>query len=221
VIKRPLLLLLLGLQLLDGCAEERKVVVTDGTATPQPPPKDGMARDLSKKIDAEAKSDGLTVDMSHLSDTSQAAPLVGRKCTTDASCGKGYMCFTEAPGGYCMPGAPGGPTACTPNQSTCPLGTRCSPLPGHQIAGVCLRPCKSHDDCSSPQVCNDVYLYPGETTGPHSEGRVCWFACMPKSGAQNCNDNPLISSIHGSCAADGTCVCNGSFPKNPQSGRCL
>jgi len=38
---------------------------------------------------------------------------------------------------------------------------------------------------------------------------------------QTCNDNPIISSIHGVCNPDGTCLCAGGWAINPQSGRCL
>lgn len=36
-----------------------------------------------------------------------------------------------------------------------------------------------------------------------------------------CNDNPIISSIHGQCLADGTCQCPPQFPRNPATGKCL
>ncbi|MDD5223167.1 MAG: lipocalin family protein [bacterium] len=38
---------------------------------------------------------------------------------------------------------------------------------------------------------------------------------------QTCNDNPLISSLHGTCQTDHTCTCKSGFAKNPESGRCL
>lgn len=37
---------------------------------------------------------------------------------------------------------------------------------------------------------------------------------------QTCNDDPLISSVHGSCNQDGTCSCHPGFALNPQTGRC-
>jgi NAD-dependent dihydropyrimidine dehydrogenase PreA subunit len=44
--------------------------------------------------------------------------------------------------------------------------------------------------------------------------KVCTFGAD-----QTCNDNPLISSLHGTCQADGTCVCQLGFAKTV-SGRC-
>jgi len=38
---------------------------------------------------------------------------------------------------------------------------------------------------------------------------------------QTCNDDIRISSIHGTCTAAGKCVCTGTFPLNPMTGRCL
>jgi hypothetical protein len=44
--------------------------------------------------------------------------------------------------------------------------------------------------------------------------------CMPGQH-QTCNENPALSSLHGVCLPDGTCICNAGFVKNPSSGRCL
>lgn len=43
--------------------------------------------------------------------------------------------------------------------------------------------------------------------------------CTPGAD-QTCNDNPLWSSIHGSCTDAGACVCRDAGT-NPDSGRCL
>jgi hypothetical protein len=48
---------------------------------------------------------------------------------------------------------------------------------------------------------------------------VCWPACTVGMN-QTCNDNPIISSIHGTCQVDGSCAC-GTWGKNPETGRCL
>ncbi|HLM74993.1 MAG TPA: hypothetical protein VK459_19925 [Polyangiaceae bacterium] len=37
---------------------------------------------------------------------------------------------------------------------------------------------------------------------------------------QTCNDDPAISSLHGTCLADGTCECKDPFEKNEATGRC-
>lgn len=147
-------------------------------------------------------------------------PVTGSACAAAADCGPGYECYTLAPGGYCMPGAPGGPTACREPEHPCPEGTTCSPLPWHQISGVCLAPCQTVDDCRPGYLCNYVELFPGEPDTPRSPGPVCWAVC--EFGAdQTCNDNPIISSLHGRCLPDGTCECLGAFAKNPETGRCL
>jgi hypothetical protein len=47
--------------------------------------------------------------------------------------------------------------------------------------------------------------------------------CLPCTFGmdQTCNDNPIISSLHGVCQPDGTCKCNEGFAMNPDTGRCL
>lgn len=42
--------------------------------------------------------------------------------------------------------------------------------------------------------------------------------CTPGGGS--CNDNPVVSSIWGTCQADGTCLCKSGFEINPSTGRC-
>jgi len=44
---------------------------------------------------------------------------------------------------------------------------------------------------------------------------VCAYGFDP-----SCNDSPIISSIHGRCQADGTCLCNSPWTMNPATGRC-
>jgi hypothetical protein len=54
----------------------------------------------------------------------------------------------------------------------------------------------------------------GATTG--EEASVC------EPGAdQTCNDNAAISSLHGACQPNRTCLCNPGIDKNPATGRCL
>jgi len=149
------------------------------------------------------------------------AIVTGTACTSAAECGAGYDCNLEAPGGYCMQGSPGGPTACHEPDAPCTApGSVCSPLPWHQISGVCLRACSSSDECRPNQICAVVELFPGDPTSPKSPTKVCWTACQPGMD-QSCNDSPIISSIHGTCEPDGTCTCISGFAKNPDTGRCL
>ena len=54
-------------------------------------------------------------------------------------------------------------------------------------------------------------------------GRGCVGSDCTIGQDQTCNDNPFISSLHGTCVAGagGTrCVCNPPFAVNPNSGRC-
>jgi hypothetical protein len=44
--------------------------------------------------------------------------------------------------------------------------------------------------------------------------------CTPGQD-QTCNDNPAMSSLHGTCRGDAaTCDCHDGFAKNPATGRC-
>jgi hypothetical protein len=151
--------------------------------------------------------------------TDPADPITGRACAGDADCGAGYHCYTLAAGGYCLPGAPGGPTACREPEYPCPAGTVCSPIPWHAISGVCMAPCASAADCREGYRCGVVELFPGEPETPRSAEPVCWTVCELGMD-QMCNDDPRISSLHGRCLRDGTCECLAGYPKNPETGRC-
>ena len=148
-----------------------------------------------------------------------AAAATGNPCTSFADCGDGYDCNTEAPGGYCLPGAPGGPDSCSLPDYPCPEGTTCSPLPWHAISGVCMKTCSKPEDCRAGYVCGYVELFPGDPTSPMSPDRVCWTVCQPGTD-QSCNDDIGSSSLHGTCLPDGTCSCNPGSSKNPDTGRC-
>jgi hypothetical protein len=163
-----------------------------------------------------AKSGAVTQDAGE----ADAGLVTGRACASAAQCGPGYDCNTEVPGGYCLPGTPGGPIACREPTQSCPAGTVCSPLPWHQISGVCLRPCSSSSPCRQDYFCGYVEAFPGDPSSGHSSAPVCWTVCQPGAD-QSCNDNPILSSVNGSCAANGTCACHAGFAKNPKTGRCL
>ena len=161
----------------------------------------GVATD-ARVGDARAGSDGL---------------ITGRPCDLDGGCGSGYTCWFMPPGGYCLIGPP---TACW-DSSECPTGTACSPLPWSQISGVCLRTCVDDADCREGYTCDQVELFPGEPDTPRSEVPVCWIDVVCTYGMdQTCNDDPVISSLHGACQMDGTCVCKSGYEKNPATGRC-
>jgi hypothetical protein len=149
--------------------------------------------------------------------TCQVPPTrTGLACNVPSDCGGGFDCLVKAAGGYCLPGVPGTPMNCGMAGQECLAETTCSPVPWLQIANVCLRSCTSQSDCRPNQLCNYVEQVPGSGKSPTM---VCWTACQPGMD-QSCNDSSVISSIHGTCMADGTCLCNGSFGKNPATGRC-
>jgi len=60
------------------------------------------------------------------------------------------------------------------------------------------------------------------TETPESAASAGGEAAVCEPGAdQTCNDDPAISSLHGACRQDGTCLCNEGVAKNSETGRCL
>jgi hypothetical protein len=88
------------------------------------------------------------------------------------------------------------------------------------IGGTCVAP----NGCvTADKTIADPIKY------PCGAGQVC---CVPLLAPvctvgmdQTCNDNPALSSIHGTCALDANltpyCTCKPGFAKNPTTGRCL
>jgi len=60
---------------------------------------------------------------------------------------------------------------------------------------------------------------PASSTTSSSPATPAASVCTPGMD-QTCNDNPEISSLHGTCRPDGTCECKGDFEKNEATGRC-
>jgi hypothetical protein len=124
---------------------------------------------------------------------------------------------------YC--GGPVLESGCCP----CATGTfdsiQCSGGGGSGGAGgvnCALVGCAAPPLCSTgcTEVCGCCPCADGTTSGSLICTGGCWAVC--RVGAdQSCNDNPAISSIHGRCQSDGTCVCNNGFAMNPATGRCL
>jgi hypothetical protein len=54
------------------------------------------------------------------------------------------------------------------------------------------------------------------STSGHEGARVC-----EPGRDQTCNDDPAISSLHGTCKPDGRCECLAGIEKNAATGRCL
>jgi hypothetical protein len=149
----------------------------------------------------------------------EAQTAAGNACATASDCGSGFACSDAAPAGYCVPLSATGSSVCNVSASICPAGTTCAPVPWSQVPGVCMRTCTTTSECRVGQECNAVQLFPGDPNSPQSAEKVCWPACSPGMD-QTCNDNPILSSIHGACQPDGSCVC-GTWGKNPETGRCL
>lgn len=70
-------------------------------------------------------------------------------------------------------------------------------------------------------ACSDSTQQPQEadaTSGDEADSSA--LVCEPGRD-QTCNDDPAISSLHGTCKPDGTCQCAAGVEKNPATGRCL
>ena len=147
-----------------------------------------------------------------------ASRRTGLACATPADCGDGYACITDAPGGYCAPGAGGAPTNCAATGVECPAGTACAPLPWSS-GYACLQKCSADTDCRANYLCRETERYPATPSTDRSLEKVCWTACTPGI-IPSCNPNAIISSIHGTCLANGTCQCSDSFAKDSATGRC-
>ncbi len=192
-----------GLVVLWACCVSASGLGCGGRAGPGGELGDGGVAHDAHLGDARSQTDGI---------------LTGRPCDMDGGCALGYTCWLMPPDGYCLVGPP---TACW-DSSECPEGTACSPLPMSQISGVCLLKCTSQEDCRQGYTCDYVYLFPGEPDSPRSDVPVCWTAPVCTYGMdQTCNDNSFISSIHGYCQPDGTCICKDGYAKNPATGKCL
>jgi hypothetical protein len=94
----------------------------------------------------------------------------------------------------------------------------------------CLAACLdgASEECGACRAerCGDRFLACSGLPAPEgpapsipADGGMSLAACTPGAD-QTCNDNPAISSLHGRCRHDGTCVCSAGFEQNPLSGRC-
>lgn len=91
--------------------------------------------------------------------------------------------------------------------------------------GPCMP--QSMDDCvdlDNLDTCLDLY----KTCIVEADESVCAKHPLDESKKvctfgmdQTCNDDPIISSLHGKCNEDGSCTCYEGFEKNDQTGRCL
>lgn len=113
-------------------------------------------------------------------------------------------------------------------QSVCIGGTALI-CENHRWEAVEDGPCmpQSMNDCvdlDELSTCLDFY----QTCIVEVDGSVCAKHPMENNEDvctfgmdQTCNDNPIVSSLHGKCNEDGTCTCYEGFEKNQQTGRCM
>jgi hypothetical protein len=62
--------------------------------------------------------------------------------------------------------------------------------------------------------------HPGFERAPAPSGSALSATACTPGADQTCNDNPLISKIHGTCQMDGQCSCHPGFSINPATGKC-
>ena len=146
-------------------------------------------------------------------DDPDEGPVVGRACEVGDDCGEEFECYLNAPGGYCLLSRD-----CM-EDAECPSSAVCAPRMLSARPGTCLRICEDAGDCREGYICGYVEMAPGSDDGPVSSAPVCWVPCIPGMD-QLCNDNPMISSLHGECNDDGTCSCEKDWDLNPDTGRC-
>lgn len=126
---------------------------------------------------------------------------------------------TTAPLTSCPASRPTPGTACTGTficnyDVMCICGTCC--MYGYQCSNGAIVLLGFNDACTqvNPQSCRDAAA---DATDGNTDARGP--VCTPGAN-QSCNDNPAVSSIHGTCTDAGTCVCNNDASPNPTSGRC-
>jgi hypothetical protein len=68
-------------------------------------------------------------------------------------------------------------------------------------------------------ACSDAKPENTPTDSGTSGSDAAQPVCEPGAD-QTCNDNPAISSLHGTCLPNGTCECAEGIEKNAATGRC-
>lgn len=114
----------------------------------------------------------------------------------------------------------------------CPEGEYCDYAAGQGCGvpdgmGLCRTRILSCTEQYAPPVCGcDHVTHIGSCAAAETGASIHYWGecqtevCTPGLN-QTCNDNPIISSIHGTCDQDGTCWCNTGFTINAQTGKCL
>ena len=186
---------------------------TGCTGSDKPSPGDGAAADgspsdvIADTARTDAPTDGETND-GPVSDTAAAETLASDAAATDSA--TDGATGTDASDGGLTAAVLCTSTGGTPKTSSCCAAT--SDFPNTCNVGACgCAPASSVfvSTCACP------------TGTCFTRERGCAVpVCMPGAD-QSCNDNPAVSSLHGKCLADSTCMCVSGFAKNPGTGRCL
>jgi hypothetical protein len=109
-----------------------------------------------------------------------------------------------------------------PNTCGC-SGAGCCAHFNHCAEGPGGAQCYGGVSCAlSPPFCEGPYVvsYRGDCFEGCVNSADCAPVCTPGAD-QTCNDNPIVSSLHGHCTAAGICQCNPGVILNPNTGRCL
>ncbi|MGC4116259.1 MAG: hypothetical protein QM765_17110 [Myxococcales bacterium] len=170
---------------------------------------DGTKSTLVGTVDA-AKSI-ISVKVRHFT-RYQAAAKAG--CAADSDCKTDEACVA----GVCKKKG-----VCTPGRDqTCNADPAISSLWGHcEDNGTCT--CAAGRVLDSSGKCQKTACTADSECAP---GLACLDGdCVKKTGCtpgmnQTCNGSDLVSSIWGTCNADGTCTCNQGFAVDATTGKC-
>jgi hypothetical protein len=186
-------------------------VCKDCSATTRaaPAPDAGEAEAAMGDTDvADATIDGLPHDAPNENATAVTDATIDADCCLDgASAGDGNSAEDV---GDANRGGPGCISGCSRGTITCasadpPVGWRCDGPGTNSSARFVEAGCTSLPINSIAWCCPSAFL------------SQC--ACMPGQDS-TCNDDPAISSLHGTCQPDGTCSCILGSGLNPATGKC-
>jgi hypothetical protein len=142
----------------------------------------------------------------------------GSPCAADGSCGGGTNDAGNVITQACTLSAP--MTVYCDTDSTCaPYGATCyiAPPGTAEPSNYCECPACGGNIAATPRTCGAGLGCNNQN--PDVSG-VCVHAPCTFGQDQTCNDDPGISSIHGTCNANGTCTCTSPSKLVPSTGKC-